>query len=76
MSFLHLMSVELEARKLSARAARINRKAARNRGELPYRRFCTCKPCLRMWTLRGTILAAAVAVTAVQLAVFIQHGVI
>lgn len=64
MSVIHLIRVEAEARRLIARARKVNRKAARARGENTPR-LCTCRPCLTMWALRG--LAAAAAVVAVYL---------
>ena len=72
MSVIQRMSIELEARRLIARARKVNRAAARARGENT-RRLCTCGYCVRYWTIRGL---AVIASNGAQLALLLHFHVI
>lgn len=62
MAVMQLMSTRREARRLVSGLRKLNREyvnlLGQARGELPYRRICTCGPCLRMWAARAVVFAA------------------
>jgi len=59
MPVIQLMSIEIEARRLIARARRISRQAARDRGERPASRLCRHR--MTVYALRGLVVTGLAA---------------